>query len=681
MTHRTIALRINVPGILLTALFVVLFAGALQAQDKSAVVAEIGDYELTLGEFEEQYIRNNGGEAAAVRSSMEDRKEFLDLLVKYRLKVLEAREKGFDEDPEIIKELEEYRNSLAVPYLTERALIDPAVEDLYNRRLEEVRAAHILIRIPTDSLGQPDTLSAYNRAMEVIEQAKAGVSFDSLARKYSDDKGTKEKGGDLLWFSAGMTVPAFDAAAYALEPGEIADHPVRTMFGYHVVKLADRQPTRGEIHVRHILVRLPQEAGDDTLAAFNKAVSLLDSLKNGVDFADLARRNSDDPGSAANGGDLGWVTRRKFVPEFELAAFELGVGEVSRPVRTQFGYHIIEVTDERPVRSLEESRQELKDLYRRYSYEQDNQHFLSSIYDKFNVRINEDVSAAIIAAVDTTATTSTPGWYNAISDDLKKRTWVTLDGAEVTVDDAIRRIERDQELQSKALNRASVANLAEMLGQKKAIELETRDLEERYPEFGKLMKEYREGVLLFRAEQEAVWNNVKVEEERLKEYWEQHRSEYTWPDRVRFSEIFVTTDSLANVLRDSLRQGVPFEDLAARHTQRSGYKKKMGEWGYQPYDANELADTASTMEIGAIAGPMKFQYGYSIIKVTDKDAAREKTFKEAQSEVSSRFQEYESKRLEREWIQSLKDKFGVEIDTELLSEAFSDLNEPRSSSR
>lgn len=681
MTQRTIALRINAPGVLFAALFVVLSAGALQAQDKSAVVAEIGDYELTLGEFEEQYIRNNGGEAAAVRSSMEDRKEFLNLLVKYRLKVLEARDKGFHEDPEILKELEEYRNSLAVPYLTERALIDPAVEDLYNRRLEEVRAAHVLIRIPTDSLGQPDTLTAYNTAMEVIEQAKAGVPFDSLARKYSDDKGTKDKGGDLLWFSAGMTVPAFDAVAYSLEPGEVADNPVRTMFGYHVVKLADRQPARGEIQVRHILVRLPQEAGDDTLAAYNKATKLLDSLKSGTDFAELALRNSDDPGSAANGGDLGWVTRRKFVPDFELAAFELDVNEISRPVRTQFGYHIIQVTDERPMRSLKESRQELKDLYRRYSYDQDNERFLSEIYDKHDVRVNEDVSRAIIAVVDTTATTSTPGWYNSIPENLKKRVWITLDGAEVTVGDAIRRIERDQELQSKALNRASLANLAEMLGQKEALQLETRDLERRYPEFGKLMKEYREGVLLFRAEQEAVWNNVKVEEERLKDYWEDHRSEYTWPDRVRFSEIFVTSDSLADVLRDSIRQGVPFEDLAARHTQRSGYKKKNGEWGYQPYDANELADTASTMEIGAIAGPMKFQYGYSIIKVTDRDDAREKTFKEAQSEVSSRFQEYESKRLEREWIESLKDKFDVDINTELLSEAFADLNAPGSTSR
>ncbi len=645
----------------------------LRAQDKSDVVAEIGDYELTLGEYEEQFIRNNGGEIVAKRSTLEERTEFLDLLIKYRLKVLEAREKGFDKDTEIQQELQEYRNSLAVPYLTERALIDPAIRDLYDRRKEEVRAAHILIRIENDTLGRPDSLAAKRLALDVLNQAKSGVPFDSLVRQYSDDKGTIPRGGDLLWFTAGMTVPAFDDAVYSLQKGEISNQLVRTMFGYHIVKLIDRQPARGEIEVSHILVPIPQGEQTDTLEAWTKANMILDSLRNGESFEELAMRNSADPGSAANGGDLGWVGRRKFVPDFELVAFELQPNELSYPVRTQFGYHIIKVTGERPPRGFEESRQELKDLYRRYSYDKDNERFLDKVLNKYNVSAKQDVTMSIIGKVDTTATTSAPGWYNKITDKLKEQVWITMDGAEITVDDAIRTIERDQELQSKALNRASLASVAQTLGRKKALELETRDLESRYPEFAKLMREYREGVLLFRAEQEAVWNNVKVEEEPLRNYWKSHAAEYTWPDRVRFSEIFVTTDSLAQVLNDSLKAGISFDELAARHTQRSGYKKKNGEWGFQSIDANELSEAAAKAGVGAVVGPMKFQYGYSIIKVTDTDKAREKTFEEAQSEVSSRFQEFESKRLEREWIDSLKEKFGVEVDEDLLKQAFSDL--------
>lgn len=670
-----ISTRLN-RGLFIVLLLAVAVApmSRVAAQQKSSVVAKIGDYKLTLGEYERQYIRNNGGETAAARSGMEERKDFLDLLVKYRLKVLEARDKGYDKDEEILRELTEYRNSLAIPYLTERALIDPNIERLHKLRQEEVNVAHVLIRIPTDSLGVSDTLSAYLKAMEVIELANNNVPFDSLVRQYSDDRGTKEKNGELGWFTAGMTVPAFDEAVYAMKPGQVRQRPLRTMFGYHIMKMLGRQPAKGEIRVSHILVRFPQETPDDTTAAYEKITAIRDSIKRGAAFADLALRNSEDPTSGANGGDLGWVGRHKFVPEFEVVAFAMKPNALSNIVRTQFGYHLLMVTDERPPKSLEEARQELKDLYKRYSYEQDNRRFLDAILDKYTVSTDEKVTARIIASLDTTATTSAPGWYNRIDDNLKETVWISLKGSKLTVGDAIKTIERSQDLQSKALNRSGLEAVASILAHKEALRLETADLETRYPEFGALMQEYREGVLLFRAEQESVWNAVKVEDEGLKAFWEQRKGEYTWPNRVRFSEIFVTSDSLANVLRDSLNTGVDFGELAERHTQRSGYKQKQGDWGYQPYDANELATAASKAAPGWVEGPMKFQYGFSIIKVTDKDKAREKTFEEARSEVSSKFQEFESKRLEREWIQSLKDKYGVTIHEDVLKKAFSDLN-------
>jgi peptidyl-prolyl cis-trans isomerase SurA len=652
---------------------------AVSGKEKPAVLAKIGTYDLTLDEFERQFIRNNGGEAAAVRSSREERLEFLDLLIKYRLKVHEARSKGFDKDAEIIRELEEYRNSLAIPYFTERALIDPKIRELHDLQQEEVRAAHILIRVANDSLGIPDSAAAMAKAVEVLRKAKDGADFAALAVEHSDDRGTSERGGDLLYFSAGMTVPAFDKAVYSMKtPGEIYPEPVRTMFGYHVVKLLERRPARGELQVSHILVRIDPENPTDTAAAYEKAVAIRDSLSKGRLFSDLALLNSEDPGSAARGGDLGWVGRRKFVPEFELAVFQLKEGQVGGPVRTQFGYHIITVTGERPPTSFEDAKQELKELYRRYSYEADNRAFLENIYSSRNIRIEEKVFRDLFRSVDSVATTSAPGWYNKISDKLRAATLIKLKGGTVTIDQAIRIIERNQDLQSQPLNSASLRNVIEMIGQKEALRLETADLETRYPEFGDLMREYQEGVLLFRAEQDAVWNQVTVDEERLREFWEVHRADYTWPERVRFSEIFVTSDSVAAVLRDSLDNQVDFGELAARHTQRAGFDRKDGDWGFQPIDANELSRKANAMQVGWVEGPMKFQYGYSIIKKTGTDIAREKTFEEAQSEVSSRFQEFESKRLENEWIDGLRKRFGVTINENILDNAFAKLTEGRS---
>lgn len=664
-------------------LILLLCMGTAQAQKKKSkspaptkqnVVATIGTYSLTLDEFERQYIRNNGGEAAAARSSMDERKEFLQLLVKYRLKVLEAREKGFDKDPDIVKELQEYRNNLAEPFFVERALADGKVKELYDMQRDEVRAAHILIRITNDTLGRPDTLTALAKANDLLKQIQAGASFEEMAAKHSEDKGTAENGGDLHFFTAGMTVPSFDNAVYSLKnKGDVLPTPVRTMFGYHLVKLLDRRPARGELQVSHILVRIPVENPTDTAAAFAKINSIADSLKKGERFADLAMRNSEDPTSGVRGGDLGWVGRRKFVPEFEMAAFSMKEGDISAPVRTQFGYHIISITGERPPKSFEEAKQETKELYRRYSFDEDKARFLDGIYARYDIRVDDAVLQKLIASVDTTATTSAPGWYNKVGDALKKERLIVLKGANVTIDDAIRTIERNQDLQSKPLNRSSLRTVAELIGRKEALRLETADLETRYPEFGSLMQEYQEGVLLFRAEQDAVWNQVKVEESGLRPFWQARASEYQWPERVRFSEIFVTSDSMSRVMRDSLDRGVPFEELAARHTQRSGFAAKQGDWGLTATDANELATRASKLQVGAVEGPVKYQYGFSIIKVTGKDVAREKTFEEAQSEISSKYQEHESKRMENEWIDGLRKKFGVTVNEALLEQAFSTL--------
>jgi peptidyl-prolyl cis-trans isomerase SurA len=341
-------------------------------------------------------------------------------------------------------------------------------------------------------------------------------------------------------------------------------------------------------------------------------------------------------------------------------------------VRTPFGYHIIKVTGERPAKPFDDSRQELKDIYKRYGYDEDNKAFLAGVEKKYAMQVNERTVQAMAAALDTSSTTSVPGWYNKLPGDVRSMSLVAMKPADVTVDDAIKVIERNRDFQSRPLIRNSLRDLATQIGQHEALQQETADLEARYSEFAELMQEYREGVLLFRAEQEAVWNRVAVKDSALRLYWADHKAEYRWPERASFREIFVTNDSLANVLRDSLNRGVDFGELASRHTQRANYQEKKGDWGMQPA-TNELAKKAMTLAKGWIEGPFKYQYGFSIIKMEGKDAPREKTFEEAQSEVSSRFQEFESKRLEREWIDGLTRKYGVSINNDALKNAFQDL--------
>lgn len=637
------------------------------------VVAKIGSYSLTLPEYERQYLKNNGGQAAADTSTFPGRMDFLQLLIKYRLKVLEARDQGYEKDPDIQRELQEYRNSLAVPFLTERVVIDPQLRVLHERRKTEVRAAHILIRVQPDSTGVIDTLKAWNEAQRILALARGGERFDSLAARFSEDPGSSKNGGDLMYFSAGMTVPVFDDAVYNMKVGELLGHPVRTMFGYHLIKVLDKRPARGELQVSHILTRFPVENPTDTAAAYAKIRLISDSLRNGVSFQDLAMRNSEDPVSGAKGGDLGWIARRRTVPEFESAAFDLPKGVVSGPVKTPFGYHIILVTDERAAKAFDESKQELKQIYQRYGFEEDNAAFVAGVEKKYGMTVSEPAIERIALEVDTASTTSVAGWYSKMTDATKALPLVTFTGSAFTVDEAVRIVEKNRDYQSRPLNRNSLRELARTLGQKSALERETQDLETRYPEFAELMQEYREGVLLFRAEQEFVWNKVAVKDSALRLFWGERASEYRWPDRYAVREIFVTSDSLANVLRDSLNNGVDFGELAARHTQRAGYKEKKGDWGLLVPEKEELARKVQGLQVGWIEGPFKHQYGYSIVKLEGREPARDKTFEEAQSEVSSRFQEFEHKRIERDWIELLTRKFGLTVSEESVRNAFRDV--------
>jgi len=641
-----------------------------------ATVAKIGTYTLTLDEFERQFIKNNGGKEAALASTQKDREDFLDLLVKYRLKVLEARALGFEKDSAIRDELAEYRNSLAIPFLTERALIDPNVKRLYDRRQEEIRVGHILIRPVTDTLGAVNEDETRKKVETALADLNAGKPFDELAKKSADEEMTKNKGGDLYFFTAGMTVPAFDDAAYSLKKGEVYPQPVKTMFGHHLIKMLDRIPTRGEVNFAHILAKFDQEKPGDTAAAYAKITAVMDSLKQGIDFTELARRNSDDPQSGANGGDLGWGGRRRFVPEFEETAYALKSGQISGIVKTQFGYHIIKMLGERPPKTFDEVKQELKDIYRRYAYTNDNIAFVDSIKKSYSFAIQSSTLDKLIPLLDTTTTTSAAGWYNKLTDDIKALPIITMTNKKIDVGEMVKIIERTKELQSTSLRRLTFENvILSKIGEDQALRKATENLEQRYLEFAELMQEYREGVLLFRAEQDAVWNKVSVDSVSLKAYWKDRKADYRWPDRVRFSEIFITSDSLSNIMRDSLTAGIPFDVLAGRQTQRTGYKAKNGDWGFQPEDANDLSRKAMKLKVGDVEGPFKFQYGYSIIKATAKDPAREKTFDEAYSEVSSKFQEYESKRLESEWIQSLRNKFGVTENKTVLSNAFATLKQ------
>ena len=329
---------------------------SLQAQTDDAVLMTIDGVPVTKAEFEYTYFKNNP-RTDLDRKAVED---YLELYKKFKLKVLEAERLGYDTLPSFKNEIRGYRSQLAKPYLTDSKLQEELYKEAYSHLLEDVEVSHILIRLPQNP-SPADTLYAYNRAMEALARLEGNLKgFERVAREMSDDKSVEVNGGYLGYFTGLMAVWPFEQAMYNLQDGALSQ-PVRTPYGYHVIWVHGRRPARGQVHALHIMKAVNDQMSPEAQErAYREIVELSSRLDQGEDFETLARENSDDKGSSVKGGDLSWFGIGRMVKEFEDAAFALEVGEVSKPVKSQFGWHIIKVVDKKGIEPFDKKRHDIQ---------------------------------------------------------------------------------------------------------------------------------------------------------------------------------------------------------------------------------------------------------------------------------------------------------------------------------
>jgi peptidyl-prolyl cis-trans isomerase SurA len=516
---------------------IVLISGC-SPKEHDALVATIGDEPLTLSDYEKMYVKSNGTREAGAGASQEDREKFLDLIVKYKLKLKDAYHLGLDKKPDITQEIELYKGNLAQSFLTEREVTTPGVRQLYKRRTEELRIAHILFDLKPDA-ASADSATAYRDAYDVLAQLKTGTDFGTLAMNLSKDPSAKENRGDLYYATGGDLIGPFEDAAYSLKPGEIYPTPVRTRFGLHIIKLIDRKPAPGEVRASHIMIRLPAMAaiGDDTLKAYTKIRAIQDSLATGVDFADLARRNSEDGGSAPRGGDLSWFSRRRWVRPFDDTAMVLKVGQVSGIVRTTYGYHLIKCTDRRPVKTFEEAKQELETLYQQRRFADDNANLMTRLKKELGFARRDSVVTLFLSSVDSTKTLQDSSWASRVPPALGKSIVLSVANKAFSLDSVLSLMKGRPDLNGINLRpqqiNVGVDRVAEQLLFSHKADLLARD----NPDFAAIMKEYKEGVLLYQIEQDRIWSRVAPSDSILRLYFNEHREKFTFPDRVRFTDI------------------------------------------------------------------------------------------------------------------------------------------------
>jgi peptidyl-prolyl cis-trans isomerase SurA len=217
----------------------------------------------------------------------------------------------------------------------------------------DVRLSHILVAVPEGS--PPETVKkAQAKAENLVARLRKGEDFAQLAVRFSDGRQALE-GGDLGWFPVSQVPSLAQEAAQSLAKGEVTE-PLRSPSGYHIIKLTDLKGSGPEIvtqtKARHILIRTNEIVSDED--ARIRLEQLRMRIIGGDDFAMLARSHSDDTGSALKGGDLGWINPGDTVPEFEKEMNRLQPNEISKPFKTSFGWHIVQVVDRRTQNTTDE---------------------------------------------------------------------------------------------------------------------------------------------------------------------------------------------------------------------------------------------------------------------------------------------------------------------------------------
>jgi peptidyl-prolyl cis-trans isomerase SurA len=767
------------------SLFVAAFLAGCAPKQQDTIVARIGEDPLTLKEYERIYAKSNGSRDSGATASLDERAKFLDLVIKYKLKLKDAYAQGLDKKREIVDEIGQYKGSLAQSFLTERQVVSPGVRELYKRRTEEIRVAHILLPFPAKA-SPGDSAAAYRSAYEVIDSLRAGRDFGTLAARLSTDPSAAENKGDLYYATGGDFVTPFEDAAYSLKPGEVYPAPVRTRFGLHIIKLLDRRPNEGEVRASHIMVRFPSSVPtpEDTAKAFEKIHKIQDSLTAGVDFAELARRNSDDGGSASRGGDLNWFSRRRWVRPFDDTAMTLRSGQVSGIVHTPYGYHLIKCTDRRPVKSFDESRQEIEAMYQQRRFADDNAAFLARLRSELRYTRNDSVLALFSAAVDTTKSLRDSSWAAQVSPALRRSPLLSILGQPVSVDSVLTVLAARSDMGSTPLLPAQLATAVDKVGEQLLFNRRADLLSLENPEFGAIMNEYREGVLLYQIEQDRVWGKIAPTDTVLRAYFQQNRDKFLFPDRVRFTDLRLNNDQAARTAREQLLKGKTPEELVREDSLRmklpgtftleyprqskalsAGVQKSIAAiadqlandatlsvrltaspdtlkekkknmdlasqriqaiktalaktggiaeerifltvaplaqdstisaservlrtrrvtaeiLGRHPRTigkpeqltlapaADDRAKRADSLTVGGLSQPFFFRNGYSVIRLDAREPSRQKTYEEAGAEVSTSFQDFEAKRLEKEWIDGLRQRYPVAEQKDVLKNAF-----------
>ncbi len=623
---------------------------------------KIGEDIIFPSEFLNIYNKNRTDSDTLVKSDEID--EYLNLFVNFKLKVIEAESLGMDTLSSFKKELAGYRNQLSKSYLNDTKVTDELLQEAYDRLKFEINASHILISLDP-SASPNDTLRALNKIKKIRKEYYDGAFFEDLAVKYSDDPSVSQNKGQLGYFSALRMVYPFESAAYNTNEGELSE-PVRTNYGYHILKVNDKRKSRGDVKVAHIMIvndKKKPKNNSDSLSR-EKIFEIYELLNDGESFEDLAKKYSDDKKSGSKGGVLDWfgVTNKVNMYEsFSDASFEIkNIGDFSKPIKTPAGWHIIKLLEKKELPLFAEIKSTLKSRVEKDSRSQKSRDALikrcKNFYDfkeskkYLNVFYNMSSQGFLKAkSPSDLLIKSNKVLFSLIFND-EKTYYYQSDFVNFIFD-------FKKSFRNKENSILIIDELYRMFVEQSIINFENKNLELRYKEFSLLMDEYHDGILLFDLMNEKVWSKAVKDTLGLVEFYnslvsKEYSEKYFEPERMVIKVYETYDEKNHKKLIKHISKDVSLSDeyLTQKFNKKSNLNLKI-------YEEVIVANDKPIRMVYDSVGIFYFK----MIKENLQQSI--KPLNSIKGLVISEYQNY----LEKEWLDILKQKYEVNINENVLS--------------
>ncbi len=618
---------------------------------------------ISTKEFIHVYKKNNVNNDSAYTQT--DIKNYLDLYIKFKLKIEEAKALGMDTTATFLNEFNSYKDELKKPYLTENKVTQKLMAEAYGHYQQEVRAAHILVNVKNVDMPS-DTLLAYNKAMELRNEILAGADFSIMAKKHSDDPSAKNNGGDLGYFTAFQMVYPFEKAAFSTPVGEVS-MPVKTQFGYHLVKVKDKRPSNGKVQVAHIMLRTKA----DTLQNRNKIFEIYEQVIGGVDWNELVKLHTEDINSRNTNGILRPFSVAQMPLEFQEAAFALNEeGDISDPVQTQYGWHIIKLIKKEPIETYEQMLPVIKSRIEKDSRANLNKKaFIARLKKENGFKSNVAIETQMLARADSSLLKGS--WTKPQADKFSDQVLFQIGDQKFTVGNFYEFVVANQKANSKS-PQAYFKQLYSDYQDEQLLAYEEAQLESKYFDYKMIVKEYREGILLFELMEREIWNRAVEDTLGLKQYFDQNKEQYMWDKRAEVS-IYTAKPEILSQIEKAIgkNDSVFLESKNLNETFNSANKEQLKiEEGLLEPQNNELLSIAQ-WKIGI--QQIEFAGKTHLIWIKALHEPQIKELYETKGAVISDYQNH----LENIWVEKLKQKYAVLIDNSALNHVYQTLENER----